>query len=131
MFKELLKLPNGLMHDWNLNNKQIIAGYSKQRLYKMRYLLIHPKHRGSLRPAEGRQLAFFPKYSKCSKISCLRGAAIAQWICLRLAYCCPGFKSQANHLHFYQFIFELCRVEKTKINKKEAGLAHLKTIFIT
>ena len=27
------------------------------------------------------------------------------------------FESQAHHLRFYQFIFEYCRVEKTKINK--------------
>ena len=38
----------------------------------------------------------------------------------------PGFKSQANHLRFYQFIFELCNVEKTKINKDRPGSAHFK-----
>ena len=38
----------------------------------------------------------------------------------------PGFESQAHHLCFYQFIFELCHVEKTKINKKRSGLAHSK-----
>ena len=32
------------------------------------------------------------------------GAAIAQWIRLRLPSCRPGFESQANHLHFFQFI---------------------------
>ena len=36
-----------------------------------------------------------------------RGAAIAQWIHLRLPSCCPGFESQAHNLHFYEFIFEL------------------------
>ena len=35
--------------------------------------------------------------------------------------CCPGFESQAHHLGFYQFIFEFCHVEKTKINKKRPG----------
>ena len=35
------------------------------------------------------------------------GAAVAQWICLRLPYCHGGFESLANHLHFYKFIFEL------------------------
>ena len=30
----------------------------------------------------------------------------------------PGFESRAHHLRFYQFIFELCHAEKTKINKK-------------
>ena len=36
----------------------------------------------------------------------------------------PRFESQAHHLRFYQFIFELCHVEKTKINKKRQGLVH-------
>ena len=53
-----------------------------------------------------------------------RGAAIAQWIHLHLPSFCPGFKSQAHHLRFYQFIFELCRAEGTKLNKKRPGLAH-------
>ena len=44
--------------------------------------------------------------------------AIAQWICLQLPSCHPGFESQAHDLHFCQFIFELGRVEKTKITKR-------------
>ena len=32
----------------------------------------------------------------------------------------PRFESQAHHLRFYQFIFELCDVKRTKINKKRA-----------
>ena len=36
----------------------------------------------------------------------------------------PGFETQAHHLCFYQFIFVLCHVEKTKINKKRSVLAH-------
>ena len=51
----------------------------------------------------------------------MRGAAIAQWIRLRLQFCCPGFESQAHHIRFHQFI-DLCYVEKTKINIKEAGI---------
>ena len=39
---------------------------------------------------------------------------IAQWIRLSLPSCRPGIESQANHQRFYQFIFELCHVEKTK-----------------
>ena len=50
-----------------------------------------------------------------------RRAAIAHWICLQLPSCHPGFKPQAHHLCIRQFI-ELCNVEKTKINKKEAGI---------
>ena len=52
------------------------------------------------------------------------GAAIAQWIRLRLPSCRPGFESQAHHLCFHQFIKKLCNVEKTKINKKRPRLAH-------
>ena len=40
-----------------------------------------------------------------------------QWICQHLPSCCPGFKSQAHHLRFRQFI-DLCNAERTKINKK-------------
>ena len=57
------------------------------------------------------------------------GAAIAQWIRLRLPSCCPGFESQAHHLCFFQFIlFKLyfchlnLNVKTTKINKKEVGI---------
>ena len=40
------------------------------------------------------------------------------WIRLCLPSCRPAFESQANHLLFSQFVFELCHVEKTKINKQ-------------
>ena len=46
------------------------------------------------------------------------GVVIAQWIYLCLPSCHPGFESQAHHLCFYQLIFELFQVEKTKINIK-------------
>ena len=35
------------------------------------------------------------------RITFRRGAAIAQWIRLRLPSCRPGFESQAHHLNFY------------------------------
>ena len=54
------------------------------------------------------------------------GATIAQWIRLCLPSCYPGFESQARDQRFYQFIFDFCHIEKTKINKKRLGLAHLK-----
>ena len=38
----------------------------------------------------------------------LWGAAIAQWICLRLPSCRPGFESQVHHLHF--FIYSICAI---------------------
>ena len=60
-----------------------------------------------------------------------RGAAIAQWIRLRLPSWRPGFESQAHHLRFFQFIlFKLyiCHLnwnmKRMKINKKRSGLAH-------
>ena len=57
------------------------------------------------------------------------GATIAQWICLCLPSYRPGFKSQAHHQCYYQFVFELCHVEKTKINEKEAGIGPFKKII--
>ena len=69
-----------------------------------------------------------------SKLWIHNGAGIAQWIRLRLPSCCPGFKSQAHHLCFYQFVlFKLyiCHlnwnVTKTKVNKKRPGLPILKS----
>ena len=43
---------------------------------------------------------------KLPKSSPTWGAAIAQWIRLRLPSCHPGFGSQAHHLCFHQFKFE-------------------------
>ena len=36
----------------------------------------------------------------------------------------PRFESQAHHLRFYQIIFELYHVEKTKISKNRLGYSH-------
>ena len=58
-------------------------------------------------------------YPNCKK-------QLAQWIRLHLPSCSPGFESQAHHLSFYQLVFELSHAEKTKLNKKRQGLAHLK-----
>ena len=38
----------------------------------------------------------------------------------------PGFESQVHHLRFYQFLLICVMWKKRKINKKEAGLSHLK-----
>ena len=51
------------------------------------------------------------------------GAGIAQWICLHLPYCHPGFESQAHHLHTILSIYiwyESC--EKDENKQKEAGI---------
>ena len=39
-----------------------------------------------------------------------RGAAIVQWIHLRLPSCCPGFESLANHLSFYFKYSQICAI---------------------
>ena len=49
-------------------------------------------------------------------------AAIAPWFCLRLPYCGPGFGSQANHLHFFQFVLLKLYRENNKNKQKEAGI---------
>ena len=51
-----------------------------------------------------------------------QGATIAQWIRLLLPSCRPGFESLVHHQSFYQFIFDLCYVEKTKIRKVISNL---------
>ena len=63
-------------------------------------------------------------------ISVVKGAAIAQWICLILPSCRPGFDSQACHLRFFSFIVKFVlylsmRCEKRTKIKKRPGLAHL------
>ena len=55
------------------------------------------------------------------------GAAIAQWIHLRLPSCHPGFESQARHLHF--FISEIVlylSLEKKENKQKEAEFGPFK-----
>ena len=54
---------------------------------------------------------------------CGWGAAIAQWIRLRLPSCRPGFESQAHHLCFFNLYlsFEL-ECEKNENKQKEAGI---------
>ena len=51
------------------------------------------------------------------------GAAIAQWIRLRLPSCHPGFESQVHHFHFFylEFLCRNCHVKRTKNKQKEAG----------
>ena len=85
----------------------------------------HTGHKLSLLPLSNKQenrykLKLPQKYPRL-KTEFLRGVAIAQWICLCLPSCRPRFESQIHHLHFHQFI-ELCNVEKTKINRKVAGI---------
>ena len=47
-----------------------------------------------------------------TKIKFLWGATIAQWICLSLPSCRPGYESQAHHLYFFNYsicaIFVMC-----------------------
>ena len=55
------------------------------------------------------------------------GAAIAQWIRLRLPSCRPGFESQAHHPRFYhnsQYVPYL----SCERNKKRPDLVHFKAV---
>ena len=55
-----------------------------------------------------------------------RGAAIAQWIRLRLPFCRPGFDSQTCNLCFFSLICDLfvhAMWEKNQKSKKRPGLA--------
>ena len=54
-------------------------------------------------------------------------AAIALWFCLRLPYCGPGFKSQAHHLRFFQFVLLKLYRENNGNKQKEAGIGPFKT----
>ena len=47
--------------------------------------------------------------------------AITQWISPQLPSCGPRFDSQAQHLRFFQLIFEL-RLEKDENKQKEVGI---------
>ena len=47
-------------------------------------------------------------WSQCNH-SLIRGAAIAQWIRLRLPFCRPRFESQAYHLSFYKKTYSMIR----------------------
>ena len=53
------------------------------------------------------------------------GAAIAQWICLCLPPCRPGFEFQAYHLCFFHFLLYLS-CEKNENKQKEGGFGIFK-----
>ena len=62
-----------------------------------------------------------------------KGAAIAQWIRLRLPSCWPRFESQVHHLpmllsFIVKFVLYLS-CEKNENKQKRPGLDHLKTIL--
>ena len=50
-----------------------------------------------------------------------QGAAIAQWIHVRLPSCRPGFESQAHLLHFIN-IYLNCVMRKRQKKQNEAGI---------
>ena len=57
-----------------------------------------------------------------SKLQFCGVAAIAPWFCLRLPSCSPGFKSQALHLCFFQFVLLKLYRENNENKQKEAGI---------
>ena len=69
---------------------------------------------------------FFNKSPGMASLKMIRGAAIAQWICLCLPSCCPRFDSQACHQRFFSIIVEFVLYlsmrcwEKNK-NKQKRG----------
>ena len=72
-------------------------------------------------------VSLVPYYVKAEYLNkSIWGAAIAQWIRLRLPSCHPGFESQAHHLHFFHlyYLCYICHLKRMKINKKRPGLAH-------
>ena len=91
--------------------------------------------------------SFFPltKYSTATQTHCIKITDLGNLICL-IAYLpgrrhcsvdssapsilTPRVQNKAYHLRFYQIIFELRHVEKTKISKKRPGPAHLKNNYI-
>ena len=63
-----------------------------------------------------RDASFDEKREKMIKSKILRGAAVAQWICLYLPSCLSGFESQAQHLCFHH-LCQFCAIfscEKTQ-----------------
>ena len=102
----------------------------KHQIYKSTFKIVpNPKSTLNMLP---NQLKFWPKwrnFAKSDHTGCRPqtklytwGAAIAQRIRNCLPSCRPRFKSQAQHQHFFQFMFDLCHVEKTKINKRGRDL---------
>ena len=74
--------------------------------------------------ANCRHLLFLTTFSLLIFPSCLRYDAIAQWICLGLPICRPGFESQVHHLHFKNLQSILCyngHEKGTKRQPKETG----------
>ena len=55
------------------------------------------------------------------------GAAIAQWICMSLPSCHPGFESLAHHLCFISYSL-ICALFLMWKEQKEAGFCPIKNI---
>ena len=72
-------------------------------------------------------VSLVPYYVKAEYLNkSIWGAAIAQWIRLRLPSCHPGFESQAHHLGFYFIYSQICLYlslycEKNDNKQKVAG----------
>ena len=65
----------------------------------------------------------------------LKGASIAQWICLHIPSCRPGFDSQdsiCTFIIYSQFcaIFVLVMLEKNENKQKEVGFGPFKNILV-
>ena len=50
------------------------------------------------------ELIYAKKCHNSKEYDFLSTAIVAQWICLRLPSCGPGFKSQERHLRFFHLL---------------------------
>ena len=65
-----------------------------------------------------------PPHKSELQVGTCKEAVMAHWVCLHLPSYGPGFESQAQHLHFIQFILN-CGVRRTKIKTKVRELANI------
>ena len=105
--------------------KKLTRNHFRRKEHKEYYLLVESKIKLKDFLDKKQELKNLIQQNRKRKCRDKNGAAIAQWIRLRLPYCGPGFESQAHQLCFNsQILYYICRyIEKrTKINKIETGL---------
>ena len=108
--------------------KKLTRNHFRRKEHKEYYLLVESKIKLKDFLDKKQELKNLIQQKRKQKCRDKNGAAIAQWIRLRLPYCGPGFESQAHQLCFNsQILYYICRfIEKrTKINKKSPGQAHI------
>ena len=107
---------NDLAFCWTWNNIKKCCAYIDQlkRSMHKHYIL-----RGAMAMAmEEWSLCKFAHDWDVVRSNQIGVAAIAQWICLHLHPAAPGLSPKHTICTFINLFFELCCLEKTKINKK-------------